>query len=764
MLQQTIGRHPFAVILMYFNDTAKPTTPTVSDFSDFVSASVQNNLNDFYKQISNNRIDITGSQVFGWWEMPYAYSDLFGPSGYAAAGPKNYSRHTWIAEAKSLFAKNKPGASLDAFSGVIAVVNGVVDDSNDGGPNLAMGFMGDWGQKNWRLCVNCGCLFSAGGSAMGHCAASATRGPHVFKDANYHLAWNMPKFPVPGVWRQCENCLQLIVDGVGEKSPCPASPGATHVVSAASGQYSLTSLPASPKWIPWQTDWKQCSKCNSLAYTKVAGVCAKDGKAHDFSNSDDYILVYDTSHYNLSFTCHEVGHCFGFMHSHGKDDTPAEAYGDPLDMMGGGPQFQPARWHPAGPGMSGASLFREGWMASDRVWTAPLGAQQSFQVTLAPVNHPEYTGSLLARVLLGERVFTVEFRNGTGWDQGLKTPSVYVHDMQTVFTAGQNGWRNCSKCNGLHYMGAAPCPVGGVHDPAQSAAYVVPYASATATGQAGWKWCKKCQNLVIGAGKCTAGGQHDTSGSSSYQLPYAAAATTPQYAWRACRVCQALCNDKGPVAGSCPGGGWHDFSNSSYYLLQVATPAPPGSQAGWRACDKCQSLFYHGASPCPAGDYHAVTGSSDYSLVSEGPIFDSIGQKGWRWCWKCQGLGYAGSGSNGACPAGGAHDYSASGSYLIQYASSKEGQDGWRMCSQCFGMVYGNLPTAGPCPAQPGSQHAFGTDDFLLAYHGLDATYYPDGGTLTKGKKFTDTGTGLTVLVDDIDPGGTYAKVTITTK
>jgi|GEM_PF-2648084 len=595
---------------------------------------------------------------------------------------------------------------------------------------------------------------------MGRCAA-ASGGPHVDTGSYvYQLALNMANFPGRGTdnWRRCLNCMELVVDGAGQQSPCPASPGAKHVVSSTD-HYALATSPASG-WVPWQTDWKQCQKCGALAYIHLASVCAKDGKAHDFSMSKNYMLVAEATHYNLSFTCHEVGHCFGFMHSHGTDNS--QPYGDSLDMMGGGPQFQPMRWSPAGPGMSGASLFREGWLPSARVWTAPIGAKNSFPLNLAPVNHPELPGYLLGRVVLSNRIFTVEFRNGTGWDQGLKTSSVFVHDMQTLFTAGQNGWRYCAKCNGLHYKGAAPCPYGGVHDATPGETYVVPFAGATTTGQAGWKWCKKCQSLVIGGGTCTAAGQHDTSASANYQLPYVATPTFG-YDWRSCGTCQALCYGGGAVPGSCPGGGWHDFSHTEYYSIEETTNPPAGSQPGWRSCSKCQSLFYLGASPCPGGGFHDIEQSDDYSLVSENVMFDVVGQKGWRWCRKCQGLGYAGKGSNGVCPAGGTHDYSQSGPYLLEYASSTNGQNGWRMCSQCQGLIYGNAATPGPCPAPPpGSQHVFGTDEYLLPLHGMDATYAPVG-ALTKSGQYTDPGSGLTINVNDIDTGGTFAKVTITT-
>ena len=40
-------------------------------------------------------------------------------------------------------------------------------------------------------------------------------------------------------------------------------------------------------------------------------------------------------------------------------------------------------------------------------------------------------------------------------------------------------------------------------------------------------------------------------------------------------------------------------------------------------------------------------------------------QSGWRWCDKCQGLTWGGSSTPGPCPAGGTHDLTASGNYML---------------------------------------------------------------------------------------------------
>jgi hypothetical protein len=109
-----------------FSDIPPLSIPQ-SDFQDFASGTVPGNLNDFYKQISYGRIDITDSQVFGPYPMRWAYSDLFDPTTISPKSSfiKTYSRWTWIEAAKALATPD--GYSDKRYSGVIAIINGVAD-------------------------------------------------------------------------------------------------------------------------------------------------------------------------------------------------------------------------------------------------------------------------------------------------------------------------------------------------------------------------------------------------------------------------------------------------------------------------------------------------------------------------------------------------------------------------------------------------------------------------------------------------------------
>jgi hypothetical protein len=96
----------------------------------------------------------------------------------------------------------------------------------------------------------------------------------------------------------------------------------------------------------------------------------------------------------------------------------------------------------------------------------------------------------------------------------------------------------------------------------------------------------------------------------------------------------------------------------------------PTDQPNWLWCNKCQGLCFGGSptvGPCPAGGSHDHTGSGNYMLIDNVPAGPHE-QSDWMWCHKCQGLCFAGSASPGPCPAGANHDHAGSGNYVVQVA------------------------------------------------------------------------------------------------
>ncbi len=136
--------------------------------------------------------------------------------------------------------------------------------------------------------------------------------------------------------------------------------------------------------------------------------------------------------------------------------------------------------------------------------------------------------------------------------------------------------------------------------------------------------------------------------------------------------------------------------------LSTATVSPSlPSQNNWRWCQKCQGLFFSGnpdQGVCPAGGVHDASRSGAY-LMTFGAGGEGM-QAAWRWCHKCQGLFFSGNPDQGVCPAGGVHDASRSGAYLMTFGAGGEGmQAAWRWCHKCQGLFFSGNPNQGACPA-----------------------------------------------------------------
>lgn len=143
-----------------------------------------------------------------------------------------------------------------------------------------------------------------------------------------------------------------------------------------------------------------------------------------------------------------------------------------------------------------------------------------------------------------------------------------------------------------------------------------------------------------------------------------------QDSWAWCATCGSLYYDGG-TATRCANGQPHGSAGRSYnYTLHVTCPSTPsGMQAGWLWCRKCSgSYFGSGASVCAAGGSHDPSGSGNY-LMACTPVPDDSArgidttQTDWYHCDRC-GLLHCGDGVS-ACPAGGAHSGKGSTQYWL---------------------------------------------------------------------------------------------------
>ena len=146
---------------------------------------------------------------------------------------------------------------------------------------------------------------------------------------------------------------------------------------------------------------------------------------------------------NVTHISHEMLHGYGLQHS--RNDLPSTKsmcfkpgqpqsftdYGDPFDIMSamcvtsfpGTFGMATARDTNSGPGMNAAMLDLMGWIPESRRWVWN-GVQAS--TWLAPVNHPEWPGPLVAVVPLPDQpshYYTIELRRADRWDRAFADTS-----------------------------------------------------------------------------------------------------------------------------------------------------------------------------------------------------------------------------------------------------------------------------------------------------------------------------------------------------
>jgi hypothetical protein len=114
-------------------------------------------------------------------------------------------------------------------------------------------------------------------------------------------------------------------------------------------------------------------------------------------------------------------------------------YGDPYDVMSAFATYGytiPYYGYRGGPGFNGPNREWFGWLPGARVVaysTAGCGSPCSRTFQLADLNTPASPGALLLKVPTATpgHYFTVEYRRRLGWDQGLASDAVYIHEVRT---------------------------------------------------------------------------------------------------------------------------------------------------------------------------------------------------------------------------------------------------------------------------------------------------------------------------------------------
>jgi hypothetical protein len=110
---------PCGVFLCQFEDTTNLPKKPISFFRTLFLKNGAQSLNDYWKDVSHNSINIDGTQIFGWRTIPLKLKDFIA---------QNPSRYDKIHSAAGFF-----GVNLSQFSMIIVITNGNVEDAGSHG-------------------------------------------------------------------------------------------------------------------------------------------------------------------------------------------------------------------------------------------------------------------------------------------------------------------------------------------------------------------------------------------------------------------------------------------------------------------------------------------------------------------------------------------------------------------------------------------------------------------------------------------------------
>jgi len=199
---------------------------------------------------------------------------------------------------------------------------------------------------------------------------------------------------------------------------------------------------------------------------------------------------FDPNSLLTEFAAHEIAHGLGMTHSY--DDSlrncggnPGE-YCDPWDIMSaqGTFQFRDRNWliggfaSGAGPGLNAPGLMNMGWIPADNQRRFQFEGDDNQTFKLRALSRPRGTEPLVVLLAIGtdtpfDEIYTVEYRQGDGWDLGFVTdpraPAAVVASGGAVFV---HQWRpvgtpTSTLINGSFAGALQPCDTLVLHNGAR---------------------------------------------------------------------------------------------------------------------------------------------------------------------------------------------------------------------------------------------------------------------------------------------------------
>jgi hypothetical protein len=435
-------KKPWAVVLMSIEGSTPPSS--IPDrFRKLFAYSDENadpTLADFWRDVTQGTVDVSGSEVFGWYDSGFSMIGTPGLSAYPGV-TGDFQRPAPIEHAKRVLQANTPGIDLSRYRSFLAVYNFGCDGGYSGdGVVYGIGVASDlsWADVGWRRCIRCSCLVRTAGATLS-CSQGGTHEVPTNEPVRF-APRSASTLQSTGGFTACSACGEMF--RAAQAAGCPAH--GTHVTDG-SAFYLLTNW----KGAIGDGGWHACSACGALVQGDGSGPCpAAGGKPHTLG-SDEFNFPMKDFTYDLRFLGHEMGHAFGFVHSRSTrpDSTSLDndgfpgAYDDWFDIMSADncDSYVPALPAadlpgPTGPGLSAHHLLTQGLIPSSSIYVSdpskPIDA-----VKLRPVDSPGITGAAVVQV--GTFIAELRMSNGPdgrpGWDRALDfagaSAAVLVHDV-----------------------------------------------------------------------------------------------------------------------------------------------------------------------------------------------------------------------------------------------------------------------------------------------------------------------------------------------
>lgn len=372
------GTQPVLVVLCNFSNQTQQPRP-VSFFEDMYGAAGAGDLGafDYWKDVSYGNLDVTGTEVKGWYTLPI-------------------TRDTWVGydrgqKWQSCAQAADPDVDYTRFEGVIAIFPEAVTTT----------------------------AAAIDASATSVQVSSLTTG-------------NAANFPTPPF-----NTLIMDPAGTSETVRVTAISGTTMTIARAQGGSTAIAHPSGAT-VQVNGDLFGFNPVpvtiNGTNYTLGGALGAHDIPLSVMAHEQGHLFAFNHSR-SLSQAPSDYSDCYDLMSTLSCAYSFTSSGGDTGIAFGGSSFGGTGK----GPGLNSIQVDANGWLPSARKATFDNSSCNQTTYTMAALNHPEVSGFQQVRVpaarpipaaggsTINSDYYSVELRSKSGWDRGIPADAFVLH-------------------------------------------------------------------------------------------------------------------------------------------------------------------------------------------------------------------------------------------------------------------------------------------------------------------------------------------------